>query len=1025
MIALLLVAASMNTAMGQQGYPQIINYSPKEYSSSQYVTSPQNWGGIQGEDGRVYIGNTNGVLTFDGKNWQLVDGTQNKRFFKFAKDPTGRIFTGGLNEIGFLTADSTGMIQFRSLLPFLPDSMHDFGRIYDVAFNQGTVYFRSLTHLLGWNGNEFKQWNATGKIRGIFSSSDELFVSQTTGLYRLSNNTLKKVLENAEFNALNFKAAVPITDNGASKLLLVSAKSGIHLLDKGAYRHIPSPLDSVAVFSCTLTQSGSLAVGTNGNGLFIVNRNGEVTAIYNETSLLQQNQVVYTFEDSQGGLWTTLFSGVSRISHNDKLSFITKDHGLGAISVSVKTDEDALLVGTLGGLYVLSKGDNGFLQPKKDEMVIGTVTGLIKANDEFLVFSDQGVYKRNSAGITTLLSNTKQISVAIASVKHEGTIYVAFNDNSIYRSTYKAGKWILESQLAQLTHKCYSLQEDVDGNIWATYDGISKLHLAEKPDSVIVTAFDSLSGLTPEMGSYIEVTRIGKQIIFGTANGVYGYNAETERLQPSGILGKRFENRPNSAFNITETSANDVWVTSNEYTLLVQKDNGSFKYDSLPLISSGVSDFWNVFEDDKHRIWASGTEALVCYNPHSELKYDQGFNTLIHRVRLLEDSVIFNGFFVDSLNRFTKEQPQDRVQTFDFSHNDVSFSFSAPFFHSIDKIQYTYKLVGNDKDWSGWHTTNFKEYTNLGPGEYEFVVKAKNVFGVVGKEAKYRFVIAPPWYKTYWALAGYIFIVSISIWGLVSLATYRLKQSKIRLQQIVDERTSEIQQNVIQLRQQKEVIEKEREKSDKLLLNILPEATANELKQKGYARSQMFENVTVLFTDFKDFTKISENLTAEELVAELNTCFSAFDEIVDEHGLEKIKTIGDSYMCVGGLPVPREDHAIQTAKAALQMQAFIKARKESMHAKGLPYFEMRCGINSGPVIAGVVGLRKFQYDVWGDTVNLASRMESSGEIGMVNISQATYELIKNEFECTYRGEVEAKNKGKVKMYFIQASNSES
>lgn len=219
---------------------------------------------------------------------------------------------------------------------------------------------------------------------------------------------------------------------------------------------------------------------------------------------------------------------------------------------------------------------------------------------------------------------------------------------------------------------------------------------------------------------------------------------------------------------------------------------------------------------------------------------------------------------------------------------------------------------------------------------------------------------------------------------------------------------------------QRNRISKEKKRSDELLLNILPEETAEELKATGAAKTKSFDSVSVLFTDFKNFTLASEKLSPDELVREINSCFSEFDRIVTKYGIEKIKTIGDAYMCAGGLPVANATHAEDVIKAGLEMQQFIARNKEERIAKGQPYFELRLGIHTGPVVAGVVGTKKFAYDIWGDTVNTASRMESSGEVGKVNISGATYQLVKDKFKCVHRGKVQAKNKGEIDMYFVEA-----
>ncbi len=223
------------------------------------------------------------------------------------------------------------------------------------------------------------------------------------------------------------------------------------------------------------------------------------------------------------------------------------------------------------------------------------------------------------------------------------------------------------------------------------------------------------------------------------------------------------------------------------------------------------------------------------------------------------------------------------------------------------------------------------------------------------------------------------------------------------LENKVEERTNELQA--------------EKKKSDDLLLNILPEDVANELKQTGHTKPRSYEIATVMFTDFENFTSKSEKLTPEELVNLIDTCFTKFDQIISKHKMEKIKTIGDSYLCVSGVPDPISHNAANVVEAAIEILEAIKTFRTG--ADGNNYFDIRIGIHTGPVVAGVVGDKKFAFDIWGDTVNTASRMEQNSEANKINISRTTYELVKDKYPCIYRGKKAAKNKGKIEMYFIE------
>lgn len=252
----------------------------------------------------------------------------------------------------------------------------------------------------------------------------------------------------------------------------------------------------------------------------------------------------------------------------------------------------------------------------------------------------------------------------------------------------------------------------------------------------------------------------------------------------------------------------------------------------------------------------------------------------------------------------------------------------------------------------------------------------------------------------------------------LSAKTLAQEQEK---QHMLETRKEELEKEVAarteELERQHEELKAEKNKSDALLRNILPEEIAEELKNKGASEARYFDHVTVIFTDFVDFTKAGERMTPQELVDELHTCFKAFDGIISRYNIEKIKTIGDAYLAVCGLPASNSNHAVNTVKAALEIRQFMNERKKQMPDKT---FDIRIGIHSGAVVAGIVGVKKFAYDIWGDTVNTAARMESSSEPDKINISETTYQLVNEHFNCVFRGEIEAKNKGEMKMYFVDS-----
>jgi class 3 adenylate cyclase len=307
------------------------------------------------------------------------------------------------------------------------------------------------------------------------------------------------------------------------------------------------------------------------------------------------------------------------------------------------------------------------------------------------------------------------------------------------------------------------------------------------------------------------------------------------------------------------------------------------------------------------------------------------------------------------------------------------------------KNAYTYqRQLGEIKDSLFNETTEKK----LGALQFEFdLEKKQNEINLLTKDKDLQIVQTKRE-----RFAKNAFMIGLFLAFIIAALIYRSYRDKVKTHILVDRQKNEIEH---------------------LLLNVLPKEVAKELQLTGRATPRHYKSVAVMFTDFRGFTLLTDHMSPDELVAELDACFNAFDEIIERHNLEKIKTIGDSYMCAGGIPVEDEMYVLKIVKAGLEIQQYITNNNERRQEKGLEPWFLRIGINVGPVVAGVVGKMKYAYDIWGSTVNIASRMESNGEPGKVNISSATYELIKDYYECSYRGKISAKNVGEIDMYFIE------
>lgn len=337
--------------------------------------------------------------------------------------------------------------------------------------------------------------------------------------------------------------------------------------------------------------------------------------------------------------------------------------------------------------------------------------------------------------------------------------------------------------------------------------------------------------------------------------------------------------------------------------------------------------------------------------------------------------------------------------------DDVSFEMS-----DTGSFSYCYILEGFEKGRSPWVSYRHKEYTNLTAGGYVLKVEYMSADGRTGMLPPVAFSVLPHWYTSSPAVTIYVLFVILLIWAGYNLLKYRFARTRYMLEQIINTRTEEL------------IVEKE--KTESLLANVLPRNTADEIISKGKATKIKYNFVTVLFSDIQGFTKIAEEMNPEILIDELDKFFFHFDSVVEKYRIEKIKTIGDAYMCAGGIPERNRTNPVEVILAALEMQQYMERLKSESELSGMKYWDIRIGIHTGTVVAGVVGQKKLSYDIWGDTVNTASRMESSGEAGKINISGTTYEFVKDFFICEHRGKMPVKYKGEIDMYFVNGIMNE-
>ncbi len=575
-----------------------------------------------------------------------------------------------------------------------------------------------------------------------------------------------------------------------------------------------------------------------------------------------------------------------------------------------------------------------------------------------------------------------------------------------------------------------SLYQSRKGIIWAgTMSGLLRLdpttgawdhweHDANKPASLAVNMIFSICADPDDPAGILWLGTNG--------GGLNRFDARTGEV----VRYTTKDGLPNDVvYGVLADADGKLWLSTNKGLSRYDRRTRTFRNFTVDDgLQSNEFNRYAYCKDHEGRLYFGGVAGFNWFDPRTLEEDSTPVTVRITDIKLMNKPVVFGA------EGSPLQAPVHLSQgmTIPYSANMVTFTFAAMEYSNPEQHRYQYQLEGFDPGWIEAGTANSAIYTNLDPGTYVFQVRGRNRDGLWNQHGSvFTLTVRPPWWMTWWfyTLCGLVII------GGTVLYIRGLRQQKQRLERTVALRTRELS--------------REKDRSEQLLNNILPLNVAAELKQKGQAEARQFEQVTVLFSDFKDFTKVSEHMSATDLVEELNVCFNAFDRIMEKYGIEKIKTIGDAYMAAGGVPDPGSGSPADVVHAGLEMQRIMAERQNERAAQGLPGFHMRVGIHTGPVVAGIVGRRKFQYDIWGDTVNTASRMETSSEVGRVNISEATYRLVKDSivssqlpvgtagagslttdnqqlptiptFTFTPRGKVQAKGKGEMEMYYVNLS----
>ncbi|MGF1671348.1 MAG: two-component regulator propeller domain-containing protein [Balneolaceae bacterium] len=772
----------------------------------------------------------------------------------------------------------------------------------------------------------------------------------------------------------------------------IGTMNGLTLFDResNTFRDIGSGRGSLltnhSITSLLEDKSGVIWIGTKDGGLNKFVRTTESFRVYQHEpgnpESISENNVWAILEDRNSNVWIgTHGGGLNRIDSETKK--VTR-YSFGSDPEKSISDNfvNALLEDTEGNIWAGTI--NGL---DKIDQTTGRITSFINEPDN---------PNSISGNIITSLYQDRNDIIWIGTLNNGLTAYDPMDES------FRQFKHDPNDPDGISHNRVWTMFEDNQGNFWVGTHGVglNRYDRVREKFHHYIHDVSNPESISNNFVNFVYQTKKG-ELWIGTLNGLNRYDYETEAFIRYGV-----ENGlPNNViYGIVEDDRGHLWLSTNNGIADFDPEKKTVRvYDRGDGLPGNEYRFGAYHKGKSGNLYFGGVDGAVVFEPDSIR--DNPFKPPV----VFTDFQIFNRPVpIADSSVLKKSITETDSIILNYDQSVFSFQFAGLHYAAPSQNQYAYMLEGFEDNWQYVGSRRFTSYTNLDPGEYVFRVRASNKDGVWNEEGRsLNITITPPFWKTWWATIFYIFAGTGVFLLILNFFNRRERWKKNELEKQKLKLEEEVQTRTVQLAE-------EMEKGQKLLHNILPAEIANELINTGKSTSKRFEYVTVLFTDFKNFTQIASSMSAQRLVSELNDIFGTFDEIMEKEGVEKIKTIGDSYLAVSGISGEEEDHAVKAVKAAFKMLRFISERNKKESVK----WEMRVGIHSGSVIAGIVGKNKFTFDVWGDTVIIAQRMEAKGEPGEINISAVTHDLIKNDFDCLYRGKINADGKGKLDMYFV-------
>ncbi len=760
------------------GIPDVFNYTKQSYNAGF-----QNWDIKQDKNGIVYIANNEGLLSFDGKYWNLYP-LPNKTIVRSVEiGVDNRIYVGGQDELGYFSPGSNGRLQYHSLTQFISAKDKSFGDVWDIlAFNK-SIFFRSENKIFKFINESVASYNAPGNWTYSAICNGRLYAHDSkTGLMRFDNDA---------WIPLSLKSELPFNDQVTGMLpikkdsiLITTLKNGLFILSGTGISKIQSVnnqlFEKERIYAATAVTAEWVAIATNNSGVYITDQKGNIIQHFSRTEGLQNNNVLSVFLDRQSNLWLGLDNGIDLIAYNSAIKQI-KPLLLDGSGYTAIVYNNRLYTGTTNGLYSvdlqtmkdLSFSKGNFLSVDNTN---GQTWGLAEINNQLLLGKHEGAFVINNNAAQSISSDPGFWNFIPLTGTFPAPTIVAGNYKGLFFFDYRNGQFIPSAQVPGFNESSRFIALDKDDNIWVSqpYHGVYKV-IRKADGTISTTAYTDKNGLPSILNNH--VYKIKNEVVIATEKGVYMYNQSKDKFEPSPYYQKLLGDK--SIRYLKEDQLGNIWFIHEKTLGVADLSDKKPSLIYLPELNNKMlSGFEFIYPVDESNIFLGAEKGFFHINYEKYKKTIPNLQVQIRSVRIMskKDSLLFGGYFSDVNEKQVQEA--NNIYSISNSWKTIRFEFSSSLFGYPSNLEYSFRLKGFDENWSEWSNRTEKEYTNLPAGSYSFEVKARSNLGNESVAPVYAFKVLPPWFLTNLAKVLYLLIIVAGLYAL-----YRGQQKKFRQQQ--------------------------------------------------------------------------------------------------------------------------------------------------------------------------------------------------------------------------------------------------